>query len=144
MVKAIVIKGPKGYNMIGEVDYLYPLPDSVASLIPKKKTVLKPVVVAKPQPPPPPPAPIQEPEIPVHYPEHDHHPVEENEIPFNHLDYQQHPDLFVPDSGWRSDPNLAQLPDVPLGKEVPTTLLHRRIWSPAAVAGAAQSTVNKE
>lgn len=120
MVKALVYKGPRGHNLVAEGDYLYPLPDSVASLKPKR-TKLK-AVPAPPAPPPPPP--------PIEAPHPDYSiDDEENHILFNHEYEQQHPDLYVPDSGWRNDPNLAQLVDVPEGKEVPETAAKERIWS---------------
>lgn len=113
MVKGLVFTGPRGYNMLAEVDYFYPLPDSLDALKPKK-TKLKAVPTVPPPPPTTEPAPL---------PFVDD---QENHILFNHgYEQQPHPGLFVPDSGWKNDPNLAHLPDVPLGKEVLTD----RVWS---------------
>lgn len=120
MVKGLVFKGPRGYNLLAEVDYFYPLPDSVAALKPKR-TKLK-AVTAAPATPEPPPPPAQ---VPLPYHSIDDH---ENHILFNH-ELEQHPALFVPVSGWRNDPNLAQISDVPAGKEVPDTNAKDRIWT---------------
>ena len=116
-VKGLVFKGPKGYNLLAEVDYFYPLPDSVAALKPKR-TKLKAVTT----PPPPPPTTTTE---------EAHPPFPEEELDENQLAWagQQHPELFAPDSGWRLEPDLAQLSDVPPGKEVPAK---ERVWSPGA------------
>lgn len=129
MVKGLVFKGPRGYNMLAEVDYFYPLPDSVEALKPKR-TKLKAVPVTAPQPPPPPPVTTPLPFHPID------DGIEDNHILFNHHEHEQlpqyphHPDLFIPDSGWRNDPNLAHLPGVPLGQEVPAAaVLKRRVWS---------------
>lgn len=114
-----MFKGPRGYNMVAEVDYFYPLPDSVEALRPKRKKLKPATTTPAPTPPPPPP-----------FPEHiiedyDH----DNHIQYDH-EYEHHPDIFVPQSGWRDEPNLAVLPDVAPESEVPTKG-EDRIWSMA-------------
>lgn len=116
MVKALVFKGPRGYNLVAEFDYIYPLPDTVQSLKPKK-TNLKAV------PPPPPPPPTTTEAIPTFIDDH------ENHIFYDHPEFSEHhPDVFAPNSGWRVDPNFADLPDVPAGKEIPDGLASDRTW----------------
>lgn len=107
----------RGYNMIAEVDYFYPLPDSVDALRPKRKK-LKPATTAPPPTTTLPPPPVE------HFAESfDYH--DGNHI-FHSPEFDHHPELFVPDSGWKNDPNLADLRDVPPGVEVPAK---DRIWS---------------
>lgn len=122
MVKGLVFKSPRGYNLLAEVDYFYPLPDSVAALKPKR-TKLKAVA--------PPATTTTTTEVPAPPPPH---PIDEHELYFNHNFEHPHPDLFVPDSGWRDDPNLAHLPDAPV---VPAAEAKDRVWTP-------QSTVVPE
>lgn len=119
MVKGLVFKGPRGYNMLAEVDYFYPLPDSIEALRPKRKKLKPATTTAAPTPPPP----------PEHIDDYDH----ENHLLYN-PEYEHHPDVFIPQSGWRNEPNLAALRDVAVpqpGAEVPAELIaaKERIWS---------------
>lgn len=122
-MKGLVFKGPRGYNLLAEVDYFYPLPDSVAALKPKR-TKLKPVPAPLPPKTPPPPPPTTE-AIPT---------FPENHILYDHPVYEDHhPDLYVPDSGWKVDPDFGSLPDVPPGKEIPEGVVPSdRVWRPQA------------
>lgn len=128
MVKGMVFNGPRGYNMLAEVDYFYPLPDSIEALRPKRKKLKPATTTAAPITPPPPPP-------PEHVYDYDH----ENHLLYNPEFEEHHPDIFQPQSGWRNEPNLAVLRDVvpQPGADVPAELIagKDRIWS------AAQSTV---
>lgn len=88
MVKALVFKGPRGYNTVCEADYFYTLPDKPDSLRPKRKHLKATSAIPTTT------TPVPE----LHYDEHHH----DHHAEFSHDDHYS--SLFVPDSSWQDNP----------------------------------------
>lgn len=95
-VKAIVIKSPKGYNSINEIDFFYPLPETWT--MHKKKPLAPPAIVTVTVAPEPP---HEEFDPNAIYWSHQHHSDHDSDFTDHQID--QHDSVWTPESGWKND-----------------------------------------